>query len=339
MSIDNDLPTSRNHVRAAAFFVIVIAIALYFVDVELTNFLGSGEKSAPNSIHGQILKSILENMIAGAAVAFLLAIGYRWIVRLVEPGDRVIEVSRGHISSRLQENARSTSRYTFIGNTATFVTASILPILCSRARQTGQTIAGKLFVIDPRDDSVIEAYIGHKDRVRLARSRIADSDLASWTRPVLDVSTETPSEAKAKIYACIYLSAYAAKSSGISIDLYLRRSFTPFRADISDREVVLTQESPSESAVAFSSVGHFYGWYDKEAEAMEQQCTEVRLSTNAKLRAMVMAHPADPKEAVRESLRKLLSEVLAEHVFFADSEVEEAALKRIIRPTHSYEYA
>lgn len=336
MQLDNELPKSRKHVWVALLVVAALVAILYVCDLKLTEYL-EAHKDGALGLHGPIIRSVLENMMAGATAAFVLAVGYRWIIQTVDPADRVMEVSPERISERLRGNARRTARYTFIGNTATFVSATILPILCSRAQKTGQTIAVKMYIIDPRDVGVIDAYLRHKDRVRLARSRIADSELAAWTRPISDEPAETVSQAKAKLFSCLYLCAYAAKSSGIAIDVYLRKSFTPFRADISDREAILTQESASESAVAFSARGHFYGWYHKEAEALEQQCAEIRLSSDKELSEVVLAHPSESRQAVQESFQKLIYSVLGGYKFDLDAEVEKIAINRIIRPTHSYQ--
>ena len=331
MQLDADLPRSNNHILVVVLVLLTFIVLLYFFNLYLTP--AENEKA---SSHALLVKSILENTMGGVIAALALALTYRSIIRFVEPGDRVIEVAPRTISSRLQENARRAGNYTFIGNTATFVAASILPILCARAQSTGHTVAARIFVIDPRDAEVIAAYIRHKSRVGIAKSRIADADMAAWIRPTFDAMPESADEAMAKLYACIYLCAYASKSAGVEISVLLRRSFTPFRADVSDKEVILTQESAGEAAVAFSARGHFYGWYDKEAEALEQQCTRVSLTTDEKVERTVLAHPSSARERIESSFDRLFNDAFADLNFKVSPEVRSAAIDRIIRPSHSY---
>ncbi len=332
MQLDNELPRNRKHIWAVAVAILMIFLPfLYFIDLRITRSILPNETGT----HALIFKSILENMIGGIAAAFVLAVAYRWVIQWINPADRVLEIGAEIIGPRLRENARSTKHYTFIGNTATFVTASILPILCSRATESSQLIVAKIFIIDPRDERAIDAYVRHKDRVRLARSHISDADDASWTRPAANETAETALDVKIKLYTCIYLCAYAAKIAGVSLNLYLRPSFTPFRADVSDKEAILTQESASESAVAFSSRGHFYGWYNKEAEALEQQCAEIRMSNNKHLNRVELTHPNGMRHSVKKSLQNLVQTLPMLGPILDDAELE-AVVKRIANPRHSY---
>ena len=331
MSLDSDLPKGRNQLPVVVVLLLVFVVILYLADYWLTDAGGLGSTRP-----GLLTRSILENTIAGAFAAIVLALSYRWAVRLVEPGDRVIEIRPGSISDRLKSNARLSSRYGFIGNTATFVTAAILPILCARSQRSGQSVFVRIFIIDPRDPGVVTAYVRHKSRVSVSSSKIADYDLASWTRPSVDSASESFDIALAKLYACLYLCAYASKSSGVEISVHLRKSFTPFRADISDREVILTQESASEAAVAFSSDGHFYGWYDKETEALLQQCTPVVLTGNAEVERMHLAHPSSPRTEIEDAFDTLFSTALKDLNLVISAGVRRAAIDRIIIPRHSY---
>lgn len=331
MQSDVELPQSSRHFRAAAIATTVLVLVLAFIDIKLAeNSQGSNFSGA------DVLRSVLENIIGGAVAAFVLATLYRWIVRYLDPGDRVLELKATQITERMQNNARNSTRYLFIGNTATFVCASVLPILCDRARSTGRSISASIFIIDPREVDVVNAYVRNKDRIRIANSRPSDSEIASWVRPIEDRQPETPDEATAKLYACIYLSALAAKCAGVNITLNLKNFFSPFRADLTDEEVILTQESPAESAVAFSSRGHFYGWYDKEAEALEYQCETISLSGDEEVRSVQLAHPSSSETEIGTSLDSLLLVALGRFKFSLTPNVRRLTVQRISRPQHSY---
>lgn len=331
MPLDSDLPKGRNQLPVVVALLLGFVVILYLADYLLTEAGGLG-----STRHGLLARSILENTIAGAFAAIVLALSCRWAVRLVEPGDRVIEIPPGAISDRLKNNARRTSRYGFIGNTATFVTAAVLPILCARSQRSGQSVFVRIFIIDPRDTDVVTAYVRHKSRVRVSNSKIADYDLASWTRPSGESAAESFDMALSKLYACLYLCAYASKSSGVEIIVHLRKSFTPFRADVSDSEVILTQESASEAAVAFSANGHFYGWYDKETEALLQQCTPVALTGNVDVERIHLAHPSSARTDIERSFDELFSTALKGLNIVIGAGVRGAAIDKIIIPSHSY---
>lgn len=331
----DDLPQSRNHRIVFVIAVTAICVLLYIADYALTSAI---DKSASASMkqHVSIINSVIENLIAGSIAAVLLALTYRWIVDWIDPSDRVIEVPPSEITDRLLKNARSTRSYVFIGNTASFVSSSVLPILAESARTSGHPKAIKLFLIDPTDDSAVNAYVSYRARVSKGSHKVADCELAMWLPPQ-DKKIEMPDDVTAKILATIYVAAYVALHPGMSIAIYLRHSFTPFRADISDSEAVLTQESAAEAAVAFSARGHFYGWYQKEADAQKGQSLEFNLTASRdNLRALILAHPSDPVAELERSLDDLMH--FCDHLapLLTKTGVLSKAARLISRPKRSY---
>ena len=310
MSTSNsDLPQSRNHRFVFIFSVSFICAVLYILDYHWLTPASLDSTSETLKNNALILKSVVENLIAGAIAALLLAITYRWVVAWIDPTDRVIEVPPVGITDRLLDNARITRNYVFIGNTAGFVSSAILPILTELARKSGHPRVISLFLIDPIDESAVDAYVAYRERVAKGTHKSADSEEAMWVRPV-ELKIDTPDEVVAKILAAVYVAAYASLYPGVNVAVYLRRSFTPFRADISDGEAVLTQESPLESAVAFSSRGHFYGWYQKEAEAQKGQSVSFDFTLlRDVLRRLRLAHPTASSSELEKSLRQLISKL------------------------------
>ena len=308
MRPDSDLPKSNKQIKYIAVVLAITTAILIYIDVKIrAAIVVSNQKSTLN-----MALSIIENIMAGLTTAFILAITYRLIIQFIDPADRVIEIEALNIGRRLRSNARKTTSYTFIGNTATFVVSTIIPTLCDAARTTGKPVAIKIFVIDPRDSNVVQSYIRHKNRTQQSLSKVADLDTASWTRPSLTGKSETSNEVIAKLVSCIYLSAYASKCAGISLDMYLQKSFTPFRADITDNEVIQTQEAPNEPAVAFSANGHYYGWHHKEAETLAPQCFQLKFSDQKFLEDVVISHPTSSRELIEASLKRLLNKLRSE---------------------------
>ncbi len=336
MSQNNgDLPQSGNHRIIFVIAVAAICALLYLADYELKASVDETTSAAMKQ-HVSIIISVIENLIAGAIAAVLLALTYRWIVDWIDPGDRVIEVPPSQITDRLLANARKTRSYVFIGNTASFVSSSVIPILAESARISGHPKAVTLFLIDPTDGSSVDAYVGYRARISKGFYKVADKELAMWSLPQYK-TVETPDEVTAKILSTIYIAAYAALYPGMSIAIWLRSSFTPFRADISDSEAVLTQESPAESAVAFSARGHFYGWYQKEADAQKDQSVPIDFTACRDcLRNLNLAHPTASAADLERSLHDLLNIFAHLKSLSTKSYVISRAAKFIGRPNRTY---
>lgn len=333
--LPDDLPAGKRRVFAAILVVSVLSLAAYIFDVYISDAVAEGAISGGLVKHVVIIKSILENLIAGAIAAIFLALSYRTVVNWVDPADRVLEISPGRITSRLISNARSAKNYIFVGNTATFVSASILPVIVDSARVKGQMRHVDLFLINPLEQSVIESYASFKSAVAVSKSKISDHNMAKWVLPSLDVKAESIEDVKGKILAAIYLTAFASTAAGVTACIYLRREFTPFRVDLSDREVVLTQESAAEAAVAFSARGHFYDWYRKDAETLKGQSLVLNFSVDrVELLSIKMAHPSSAKSDVIAALKRLL--LIYPALQSLNENVINIAAARIVRPSHSY---
>ncbi len=330
----DDLPQSKNHRNWFIAVVVLTCVALYWLDGIVTSSIEGSSENWRQQV--SILKSIIENFIAGAIAIVLLALTYRWIVDWLDPGDRVIEVPPTEITERLIRNARRTRNYVFMGNTASFVSSAVLPILVESARTSGQPKVIRLFLIDPTDSVAVEAYVGHRDRVANGTYRVADHEQATWFLPQ-EKKVPTAEEVKAKVLATIYVAAYMSRFPGMEISIYLRRSFTPFRADISDSEAVLTQESIAEAAVAFVARGHFYGWYHKEADAQKGQCVHFDFtSTRDTLRRLDLVHPTDSKEKLVASIQGLLLTLSNMGALAQNLPLVEKTAKIITRPERPY---
>lgn len=337
--VSDELPSDRRRLGAAILLILGVSLSCYLLDLWVIGRAAELSKQDPHSEwlqHLGVLRSVLENLIAGALAALILALSYRSIIRWIDPGDRVVEISSTQITDRLLKNARKTRQYLFIGNTATFVTSAVLPVLIDTARTTSQARAVTLFLIDPVDQPTVLSYNSYSDGLGHLSSKVADATLAIWLLPSTTPKRHEPAEVVGKVLASIYLAAYAVVTHGLTGSVYLRRTFTPFRLDLSDQEAVLTQESPSEAAVAFSSRGHFYGWYQKESEALRAQCVHIDLTSMRDRLRNVIAHPASPKQDIHVALCELLRVVPHLQKLSNDPDSIAAAVKRICHPSHTY---
>ncbi len=336
--LSNEMPNGQRRVAFAVIAIFLLCLALYWVDFHVSAFADNKENPVELRQHAGIFKAVLENLIAGSIAAILLALTFKWIVALVDPKDRVIEISPNNITSRLLRNARRTRNYVFIGNTATFVSAAVLPVLSDAVRTTGIPRSVTLILIDPIDKETLQSYSEFKLRAMQTVSKVADQDLARWVPPITTPKGESSEEISAKVLAAIYLGAFASLQSGMDISVHLRKSFTPFRADMTNSEVVLTQESSSESAVAFSSEGHFYGWYHKEADAQCMQATKIDIAgERERLRQLGLVHPTSPKEEIKKSIVALANHFDHLKELATNQNVIDLTTKNVSRPTHAYQ--
>ena len=339
---DEQMPSRKKHVVAATLMIAALCIVLFLVNVIISGEIAREISVPPVGDSGwsrslSIVKSVIENLIAGAIAALLLAMMFRTIVNFIDPRDRVIEISSGDITKRLKSNARNTQRYTFIGNTATFVTASVLPILVDLARLTNRPRQIDLFILDPINKPAVESYSAFKKQIANANSVVSDQRDAQWVQPSTMNHIDTEAKVLGKLVAAIYLAAFASLQTSMEVRIFLRRSFTPFRTDMTDKEVVLTQESTKEGAVAFSSLGDFYSWYHKEAVAQQNQAVSIEFAASrAELLKISLPHPTGDKHKRRIALVELLDLFAHLKPLTYRIDVVSYAVDRITKPTHSY---
>lgn len=332
------MPDGQRRVAVTVIVVGLLCLFLYWLVLQAAEF-ANNEKTPQNwRQHAEIVKSVLENLIAGAIAAILLAITFKWIVALVDSKDRVIEITPSSITDRLLKNAAKTRSYVFIGNTATFVSAAVLPVLSDVNRTSGIPRSIKLILIDPMDSETLERYSEFKLRARHTASKTGDQYLARWVSPINTLKSESTEEITAKVLAAIYLGAYASLQSGMEVSIYLRKSFTPFRVDMTNTEVVLTQESSNESAVAFPAEGHFYGWYHKEADAQCMQATKIDIAGDRNgLQKLYLAHPNSSINEIKTSLNNLINNFSHIKNLGDNQNILNLAAKKISHPSHAYQ--
>lgn len=336
--LPDDLPDRQFHVIAAVLVIVLICGVLYWIDFfYIAGKLEANQIGPEWKLHATVIRAVIENLIAGAVAAILLALTFRWIVAFIDPRDRVIEIPPRKITDRLLKNAQKTRDYIFIGNTATFVSTAVLPVLCDSVRKSGHPRSVTLILIDLMNDEAVKSYSAFKLSGKQTASKVADRQLARWVPPLNQPVGETSAEIKGKILAAIYLAAYSCLQSGMGVSIYLRNSFTPFRADMTDPEVVLTQESANESAVAFSSDGHFYGWYHKEADAQRMQGIKIDIADRREaLRSLLLAHPSSTMEEIRAAIISVAKHFSHLRPIADNEDVVSIAAQRVTHPNHAY---
>lgn len=283
-------------------FIFLCSVGLFLINlIEGLNENGIGWIARKSTI------SILENLIAGGVAAIILAFISDYILKFVDPKNKVEEIPSSKISDRLKFNANKTNNYLFIGNTASFVTREIIPIIFKKSVETNIKKKVSIYLLDPSCDEAVKAYVSYKNRILFSDYKgqfgFKGCELCEDKKTSVD-------DVIATIVCTLYLAAYVSQSNFIDVEIYFRKYFTPFRADISDTEVVLTQESKKDPAVGFSERGQFFNWYKKEADVLIHQSVKIDLNflktDNSSTR---ITNPTDEKNKIEESIDYIFSEV------------------------------
>lgn len=291
----NGVNQKLHFIGYSLLFVIFCSIILFVV-----NFINIDSKSYFFVISKKSTISIVENLIAGGVAAIILAFISDYILRFVDPKNKVEEIQSSKISSRLKFNAEKTSSYLFIGNTASFVTKEIIPIIFKKSVDTNIKKSISIYLLDPSCEEAVNAYVSYKNRILFSDSKgqhnFGGCKLCESKRISEDDVIST-------IICTVYIAAYVSQSNFVDVDIYFRKYFTPFRADISDAEVVLTQESKRDPAVGFSERGQFFYWYKKEADVLIHQSTQIDLSFLKKENFSIkITNPTDSEKNIGESI-------------------------------------
>ena len=196
--MSDELPTAKRHLRVAVALVILfIALCLWadWWSIEQASGLAKLDQNDVRISYLGTLRSILENLIASALAVLLLGLMYRFVIAWIDPADRVVEISAAQITDRLIANARKSQAYLFVGNTATFVTTAVVPVLTDAGRTASRSRTITLFLIDPLDQITVDNYREYSDRVAQEATKVSDATLATWIRPSSQGRTQSDSEA------------------------------------------------------------------------------------------------------------------------------------------------
>jgi hypothetical protein len=342
--IQDDLPRPTRQVMGALALVLCIMVSAYWIDILLRTYSEDQNISTFQKNNYTIIISIVENLVAGSVAAVMLALSYRWITLSIDAKDRITEIKAHNIRERLLVNAQKTINYIFMGNTATFVSTSVLPIL-KDARETSIDRGIEIHIIDPMEIAVIGQYVNFKNDTPPKPILSPLGRFPVWGEKREERKPESSHDVLVKLLTAIYLSAYASTSATLKVELYLRKSFTPFRADITESEAVLTQESAKESAVSFSKHVHFYSWYNKEVQSQRMQSKKIAFSDvrNALLSSN-LAEPGNKQEKNYKHHIELVITILNNYfnktqpgykLDFNESTIN-ATAAALIKPNHGY---
>ncbi|MGU3626961.1 hypothetical protein [Comamonas sp. C24C] len=282
-------------------FILFCVVFLIFI-----NNLEFTDNSKLNSIV-KSTNTIVENLIAGGVAAIILTLISDLILSFVDPKNKVEEISSSKISARLKLNANNTNNYLFIGNTASFVTKEIIPILFRKSFESHIKKNLSIYLLNPKCNDALEAYVSYKNRILFSDSK---GNFSYKECSICEGKKTSVDDVISTILCTIYMAAYVSQSNYVEVNVFFRSYFTPFRADISDVEVVLTQESKKDPAVGFSERGQFFYWYKKEADVLIYQSKKIDLNfLKLNNESTKITSPNDSNENIESSMDYLFGEV------------------------------
>ena len=234
---------------AAAVFLIAILIIRFKYLLELG---GNCEIAIAPLLRNQIVSLLSTIIVSGALATFF------WWFR--PPPSRLPaggEIFPDTIGEHLRSAALEADEWEYVGHTARFVRASILPTLEKRAKSNGTQVKVRFVILDPTCGEVCEKYAQYR-----TLSRSSSIAPRPWTAEEVQVELLT---------SIICLIQAKAGQSNLDVHLAVTEQFTLWRFDRSDRQIIVTQEDPQQPAYRYLRGSRFYGYHRQECELIWSQ--------------------------------------------------------------------
>jgi hypothetical protein len=207
----------------------------------------------------------------------------------------------------LADARRGTDRWMFKGGTGTYIRAVTLPECVAAARRDKRILLVRLEIVDPTDEGVCDRYA----RFRRSMAEGPDGTGEVWS---LD---RTRKEAYATILAACW---YRERFGMLDIDIGLSTVMTTLRWDLSQRNVVITQDDPRAHALMFERGTSFYDHWTIWLQTSLEQARRVPIE-------QARSAPLSDEPTVEEVRRLFQVLGLALPRSYADRDVIEVAMK------------
>jgi hypothetical protein len=246
--------------RLVVILLVIAFLALLFLRVLLAQNI-PGEK-----VWIVLASSILDGLIATIVVSFVIAVTLWWTK---PPSDRIppgFEVPPTDISKELEEAAANTDEWAFLGHTGRDVRNRIFPILRRQSKAHKRQVNVRITILDPRNDKLCKDYAEYRNSVR-------SSELfhTEWTKE--DVQKEL-------IVTIAKTVRLNAEQNNVHCELKYKNFVSQFRFDISDGQIMVTQEDPQEPGFAYPRGSLFFKYYKRESQLIwDLQSKDAKISS------------------------------------------------------------
>lgn len=247
----------RRAVLTAAAILLAILVFARFSWLLERNANGNPEVFA-------VLRGQIDGLISTIVVSGTLATFFWWFK---PPSNRLPtggEIFPDEISSRLRKAAAEADEWEYVGHTARFVRAAVLPALVQRSKLQGANIKIRAVILDPTCSETCQRYAEYRNRSR--SSSIAPS---AWTKET--VQTEL-------LATIICFLQAKASNPQLYVDIGVTETFSLWRYDRSDKQIIATQEDPQQPAYQYQRGSRFYSYHRQECELTWLQCHQLAIN-------------------------------------------------------------
>lgn len=206
------------------FFVLPWLFASGSVDVE----------AALDQVVVDLLATVIAATVLGGAVV--------WLTRPSKKSTELRVVHPRDLRSLFEENLKGATSWMYSGSVGRWNRARVMPEMAAASRATNLSRSIIVNILDPRDADACAAYARYRSAVRTGRGE-------DWS----------VTRVRCDLLATIVKAAVLCDQNPLlDIRIALKRSSAILRVDVSDEQLVMTREDPSEPGLVCDRGSYFY---------------------------------------------------------------------------------
>jgi hypothetical protein len=258
----------------------------------------------------EVTDETLGNVIATALAAAVLSAIVLWLTAPSRTSTELQVVHPKDIRHRLEQHFSSTRSWWFSGSAGRYNRARVLPELAKASRAANASREVVLLLLDPVNEPLCNTYAEFRRGVRTGK----DGD---WT----------VQRVRRDIYATVLAACVCSHSDPLlTVRVAIKQGASIFRSDLSDEQLVITREDPTEPALVCLRGSYFYEAFFEQMKYELRQARELDIAGNS-----IAEDSLD-----RARARHLLSELgLATQQALSDDELD-AILEEVRSGRHPY---
>lgn len=248
------------HYRLAFYSIVLLASVL----LALLRFHTLPELAILNKSGGkEFLALLLEGLLVSLIVTTCIGSFIFWITPRTVANSVMEVVHPKDIGPLLKEATNISEFWIYKGACGRYTRSTTLPKMAAAAKNEGIGRDVSIIIIDPTLDMVCDEYATYRSSLKSA------NETAPWTRN--SVKEEI-------IGTAVSAALYARTEPLLGVTLHLMQSFSAFRLDISQGDVIVTKEEKTASALRAQSGTYFYKSYKDDVRLAKRQARAIDLS-------------------------------------------------------------
>lgn len=247
--------TRKNFLIIVALILLVILITRLFVIPQIA--------VDPKPEYLSYIESLLDKIFISLLVAVFIGL-FIFYIEIPESEKKHSIIEPNRLNELFPKSRMETDFWYFSGGTGRFTRAETIPEISkiSQARNEHRTI--KILLIDPRDSALCKSYASFRKSLKSNKESKTD-----WSE----------SYVRNEIIATICCSAiYKNLNPLLEISIYLKKTFSTLRIDLSKPFAIVTKEDKKEPALLIPEDTFLYRTYKEEILQTAKQFESVDLS-------------------------------------------------------------